>query len=44
MENQRVVISEYGGPEKLRAITEAAPSPEPGDVRVRVLGGRGFVC
>jgi NADPH:quinone reductase-like Zn-dependent oxidoreductase len=35
--NQRVIVSEFGGPESLRVIEEEIPRPGVGEVRVRVL-------
>ncbi len=37
MKNQRVIVSGFGGPEKLRLVEEEAPQPGAGEVRVRVL-------
>jgi NADPH:quinone reductase-like Zn-dependent oxidoreductase len=37
MRNQRVVVSNFGGPECLRVIEEEVPRPGVGEVRVRVL-------
>ena len=37
MKNQRVVVSEFGGPGCLQVIEEEAPRPGAGEVRVRVL-------
>src|SRR5919204_1787184 len=34
---KRVIVNHYGGPEVLRIVEEDAPSPGPGEVRVRVL-------
>ncbi|HXX94653.1 MAG TPA: alcohol dehydrogenase catalytic domain-containing protein, partial [Planctomycetota bacterium] len=32
----RIVVSQYGGPEELRAVEEECPEPKEGEVRVRV--------
>ncbi len=37
MRNQRVIVSDFGGPGCLRVIEEEAPRPGVGEVRVRVL-------
>jgi NADPH2:quinone reductase len=37
MRNQRVIVSEFGGPETLRVIEEEVPRPGVGEVRVHVL-------
>jgi NADPH2:quinone reductase len=37
MTNQRVIVSNFGGPECLRVIEEDVPRPGAGEVRVRVL-------
>jgi NADPH2:quinone reductase len=37
MRHQRIVVSQYGGPETLQLIEEDAPKPKAGEVRVRVL-------
>lgn len=44
MSYQHVVVTEFGGPEKLQVVTEAAlPEPGPNQVRVKVLtAGTGF--
>ncbi len=36
MRNTRVVVSSYGGADKLRVIEEDCPEPRPGEVRIRV--------
>ena len=33
----RFIVTHYGGPDALRAIEEARPEPEAGEVRVKVL-------
>jgi NADPH2:quinone reductase len=37
MRNQRVIVSDFGGPECLRVIEEEVPRPGVGEVRLRVL-------
>jgi NADPH:quinone reductase-like Zn-dependent oxidoreductase len=37
MRHNRVVVTEYGGPDVLRVIEEECPQPKRGEVRVRVL-------
>jgi NADPH:quinone reductase-like Zn-dependent oxidoreductase len=37
MPHQRVVVSQYGGPDTLRLIEEDVPEPKAGEVRVKVL-------
>jgi len=37
MRHQRIVVSNYGGPEELRLVEEDAPEPRAGEVRVKVL-------
>ncbi len=37
MRNQRVIVSNFGGPECLRVIEEEVPQPGVGEVRLRVL-------
>jgi len=37
MKHKRIIVTHYGGPEKLRLIEEECPEPKDGDVRVRVL-------
>jgi NADPH2:quinone reductase len=37
MQNTRVVVTRYGGPEVLRVAEEECPEPKSGEVRVRVL-------
>jgi hypothetical protein len=34
---QRVVVTQHGGPEVLRVVTEALPVPRAGEVRMRTL-------
>lgn len=36
--NHRVIVTQHGGPEVLQLVEEALPLPEPGQVRVKVLG------
>jgi NADPH:quinone reductase-like Zn-dependent oxidoreductase len=36
MENERVVITEYGPPSALKIVREPAPAPKRGEVRIRV--------
>jgi NADPH:quinone reductase-like Zn-dependent oxidoreductase len=44
MSYQHVVVTEFGGPEKLKVVTESAlPEPGPNQIRVKVLtAGTGF--
>jgi len=44
MPYQHVIVTEFGGPEKLKVVTEPnLPEPEPGQIRVKVLtAGTGF--
>jgi NADPH2:quinone reductase len=37
MRHTRIIVTQYGGPEELRAVEEQCPEPKPGEVRVRVL-------
>lgn len=37
MPQTRIIVTHYGGPDSLRAIQEEIPTPNPGEVRVRVL-------
>jgi NADPH2:quinone reductase len=37
MRNRRIVVAQYGGPERLQVVEEEAPKPKKGEVRVRVL-------
>ena len=38
MSYKRVIVTEFGGPEVLKVVEEAAlPEPGPGEVRVKVL-------
>jgi len=37
MRHQRIVVTQYGGPESLRVIEEVCPEPGPGEVRLRML-------
>ena len=37
MSHKRVVITQYGGPEVIIAIEEDTPTPQAGEVRVKVL-------
>src|SRR5678816_3544528 len=37
MRHQRIVVSQYGGPDALQLIEEDVPKPKAGEVRVRVL-------
>lgn len=37
MKNQRVVVSQHGGPEVLHMVEEDLPEPEPAEARVKVL-------
>jgi NADPH:quinone reductase len=37
MRHQRIVVSQYGGPEALQLIEEDVPEPQAGEVRVKVL-------
>jgi len=37
MRHQRIVVSQYGGPDALQLIEEEVPEPQRGEVRVKVL-------
>jgi NADPH:quinone reductase len=37
MRNQRVLVSEYGGPDVLHVVEEEAPEPKADEVRVKIL-------
>jgi len=37
MRHQRIVVSQYGGPDVLHVVEEEAPEPRAGEVRVKVL-------
>ncbi len=37
MNNTRISVTHYGGPEALRVVVEECPEPKAGEVRVRVL-------
>src|SRR5512135_2268402 len=37
MKHRRVVVTHYGGPDAIQVIEEECPTPNAGDVRVRVL-------
>jgi NADPH2:quinone reductase len=37
MRHQRVVVTQYGGPEVIAVIDEEIPTPKPGEVRVKIL-------
>ena len=37
MNNRRIIVSKFGGPENLRVIEEEIPVPEAHDVRVKIL-------
>jgi NADPH2:quinone reductase len=37
MRNTRVVVDRYGGPEVITFLEEVAPTPKPGEIRVKVL-------
>ncbi|WP_284646139.1 medium chain dehydrogenase/reductase family protein [Paenibacillus silviterrae] len=37
MENRRIIVSEYGGPEVVKLIEEPLRLPGPGEIRVRML-------
>ena len=36
MRHTRILVTQYGGPDVLRALEEECPEPKPGEVRVRV--------
>lgn len=36
-QHHRIVIPEHGGPDVLQVVTEDAPHPQPGEIRVRTL-------
>lgn len=43
MQNQKIIITEFGGPEVLTLVNEALPEPDKGEIRVKVLAaGTGF--
>lgn len=37
MTHTRVIVTDYGGPDKLQVIQAECPEPQPGEVRVKVL-------
>ncbi|HMA02711.1 MAG TPA: medium chain dehydrogenase/reductase family protein [Gemmatimonadaceae bacterium] len=37
MNNRRIIVDHYGGPDALRVIEEEVPEPKRGEVRIRVL-------
>lgn len=37
MRHQRIIVSQYGGPEVLQLVDEDVPQPKPGEVRVKVV-------
>jgi NADPH2:quinone reductase len=37
VKHQRILVTNYGGPDELRVIEEESPEPKDGEVRVRVL-------
>jgi NADPH2:quinone reductase len=37
MRHTRIIVTQYGGPDKLRMVEEECPDPKGGEVRVRVL-------
>lgn len=37
MKNKRIIVSHYGGPDRLQVVQEELPEPRRGEVRVRVL-------
>jgi len=37
MKHARIIVTQYGGPDALRAVEEECPEPKHGEVRVRVL-------
>jgi NADPH2:quinone reductase len=37
MKHARIVVTQYGGPDELRAVEEECPEPKHGEARVRVL-------
>jgi NADPH2:quinone reductase len=37
VQQQRIIVRRYGGPEELQLLEEECPEPKPGEVRVRVL-------
>jgi NADPH2:quinone reductase len=37
MRHTRIIVTHYGGPEELRVVEEECPTPQAGEVRVRVL-------
>ena len=37
MKHQRVVVTRHGGPEVLQVVVEDVPTPQAGEVRVKVL-------
>jgi NADPH:quinone reductase len=37
MQDMRIVVTHYGGPDAIQAVEEDCPAPERGEVRVRVL-------
>jgi len=37
MKHTRIIVTQYGGPDALRAVEEECPEPKHGEVRVRVL-------
>jgi NADPH2:quinone reductase len=37
VQHQRILVTQYGGPETLRIVQERCPEPKEGEVRIRVL-------
>ena len=37
MKYRRIVVTQYGGPDRLQVLEEELPDPKPGEVRVKVL-------